>query len=504
MSLWKHHSGHGVSNRLRIIAASCVLATLAPAIVHGAPVSKRPQDEIASTVASLLTKAFPTETCKAGTRLSLGLWMFDEDKVPVGPATAERIYQETVSRLLELRPKCIDVLDSAGLAAVANHLSKSGALEKNGGSILASLTEANQDVTIVVFPSLFNQGGRTVFSLRAADRATGRTIALTAPTPLQDKILAENVSDTALSMDATIRAAGKYFAQNAVGMKAVRPLGIFFEDTGAQPEAGRYMLDKLMAHLSQETVNPVTGKTLKIRGIAVEPKATVGSVVEATTLKDSSATDAEERVHDLSGRLWLRDDVVELRLSMADSGGGTLSWQGRMKVSEFKDLELRPKNPALAARPLETSSFAFQLTSPRGRNPIYRPGEELVLLARLGKDAWVYCFYIDTNGMITTVLPNRFRDESNNFNRLAAKILHQLPDPARDRFRFTLTADTMGEELMTCFASTNEIRAQLPKELFASGMSPIPFLRLEQLRSIFGSLKDTAVSEASVTVTVAQ
>ena len=82
-----------------------------------------------------------------------------------------------LSRLLAVRPKCVDVLDSAGIGVIIDYLSKSGALDKNGGNLIAALNEASQKVDLIAFPSLYNQGGKTVLALRAVERKSGRTIA---------------------------------------------------------------------------------------------------------------------------------------------------------------------------------------------------------------------------------------------------------------------------------------------------------------------------------------
>jgi Domain of unknown function (DUF4384) len=184
--------------------------------------------------------------------------------------------------------------------------------------------------------------------------------------------------------------------------------------------------------------------------------------------------------------------------------GGTIAWQGKVRLADFKDLELLPRNPEAAKHPLPQGAFAFQLTSPRGSAPFYKPGEELTLLLRLGQEATLYCFYVDSKGAIHTILPNPVRGNDPAASRFKAKVLYRLPDASRDPFRFRFTPDTVGEELVVCFASTRDVRTDLPVDLFPDRVRPVPFLTLDRLRELFGSLKDTRISEASVTVTVAQ
>jgi hypothetical protein len=487
--------------RRRIVAAGVALFFVGAGGHISARASQhKSRDTLDTAVERLLDSTFGSKPCATEARQTLGLWVFDDDKIPLTAPAARRLHQELVTRLLAAKPKCVDVLDSAGIGAIIEHLSKAGALEKNGGSVIAALEEAHQNVDLLVFPSLYNQAGKTVLALRVVQRTSGNTLALTTPVTVPAKFLAQDVADEAISLDAAIRTASKYLSDNAPDFKELRPLGIFFEDTGAQPAAGRYLLDHLVSGLTKDIANVLTGNVLKVRSLSIEPTSKADGSV------DAQAFDAEgdQSAYDLSGRYWVRGNSVDLHISMKRGDGTTVAWQGKIRKADFKDLELNPVNPAAILHPLPKGAFAFQLTSPKGTAPIYRPGEELKLFLRLGQDASVYCFYIDSKGGVLTVLPNHYDNNDAAANRFTARTLHKLPDPSRDQFRFRFTSDTSGEELVECFASTRDVRADLPDALFLNDIKVVPFLKLEQLRTLFANLKDTKVSEASVTVTVAR
>jgi hypothetical protein len=102
---------------------------------------------------------------------------------------------------------------------------------------------------------------------------------------------------------------------------------------------------------------------------------------------------------------------------------------------------------------------------------------------------------------VVTVLP---RNADPTANRLAANKLYHLPDEkAEKRFRMTFGGDRLGEEMMVCFATSRDVRTELPAALFPDKFGIIPFLTIEKLRAQFNKLKDIALAEASVTVTVA-
>jgi hypothetical protein len=497
--------GHAVTMR-RLAHISCV-ATLALLLSaadglqnRSAAAVNRPTDTLDSAIAKLVEGTFSSSPCVPDQRQPIGLWVFEEDKVPVAAAAARRLHEELLARLLTARPKCVDVLDSAGIGVIIDHLSRSGALERNGGSLIAALNDANQNVDLIAFPSLYSQGAKTVLALRVVERKSGRTLALTAPVVVPDKYLVQSPADQAVSLEAAVKTASKYFADNTPDLIVVRPMGVFFEDTGAQPAAGRYLMDHLIAELAKDTSNVLTGKVLKVRGLTIEPAPKSDGTVDA---KDLEAGDNSSS-YDLSGRYWIHGGAVDVRFAMKRGDGATLAWQGKIQIGDFKDMELRPASPAVAPQPTPQGAFAFQVTTPKGSTPIYRPGEELTLFIRLGQEASVYCFYVNSKGGVLTVLPNRFSGSDANANRFAAKVLHHLPDPDHDRFSFKFTNDTTGEEQVECFASTRDVRAELPQALFPDQIAPVPFLTLEQLRKLFADLKDTKISEASVTVTVAR
>jgi Domain of unknown function (DUF4384) len=485
---------------------SVLLATLGlQTETSGAPA--RARDSLDGAAANLVGTAFGPRPCPSGNaRRSLGLWVFEEDRLPIAPAAAKRLHQELVGRLLAVRPRCVDVIDSAGIDAIVNHLHRSGALEKSAGNVVAALAEAHQKVDLVVQPALYSQAGSIVLALLAVERVTGKTLAQTAPVEVPERYLGEDASDQAITLDVAIKAAAKHFASNAPEFKEVRPMGIFFEDTGAQPKAARYLMDQVMAALAEETRNVFTGRVLSVRGLTIAPVAKADGAVEPQALEPPKAPTTDSSTYDLSGRYWLRGNAVQVQFSVRRADGTSLAWQGKVRTSEFKDLELRPTNPAAALHPPPKGPFVFQLTSPKGTAPIYRPGDELTLYMRLGQDAFVYCFYVDSKGSILTVLPNPVGAGAGRPNRFAANVLHYLPqrDPDGKYHPFQFTDDTTGEELFTCFATTRNIGVDLPPALFPATLATVPFLTLEQLRKLFAGLKDAQLSEASVTVTVAQ
>ena len=458
-------------------------------------------DPFGPAVRELFDKGLPASACAPGKRVSLGLWTIADEKSPFGPSADKRVYDEVLSRILALRPKCADVIDSAGIGVIADHLQKSGALQDNGGDVLAALAAAHQNVDVVLFPDVFVQKGKPFLTLRLVERSTARTLALTPPAAIPGELVGDSDADAAQSLDAAIKAATDTLLQTAPDLNEFHVAGFYFEATEAQPPAARYLQEQITAALIQRGSNPLTNKLIRARGVSIE--AASPDSVKAEDL-DTRAVTLNSGAYELTGRYWVRPDTLELRVSLTRPDGGTADWRGSIRLADLKGIELRPSNPASLATPLPKAGFAFQVTSPRGVGPVYKPGEDLQLLIRAGQPVWLYCFYVDSQGQITTIFPLPPRLMKDRTAKIEAGKLVQLPDPNRDGFRFRFNANTVGEELVSCYATTRDVTAELPATLFPDTLNPIPFLALDKLRQTFAALRDTQVAESLVTVTVAR
>ena len=493
-------ANYGVPRRgmsLSLVAA--VWLNLFASVADSAPAKS--QDPIGRAVSDLVERSFESNFCAKDKKATVGLWTIPEDKSPVNAQAGKRIYEEMLSRFLRLRPKCVDVLDSAGVGVIVAHLQKSGALENNGDNVLAALSQEHQNVDFVVFPSLYAQSGSVLLSLRVVERESGKTRALTTPFSLPKTFTEGETSDSALPLDAAIKAAAQELLRSAGNVSEIQAGGIFFEGTEAQPPAGRFIREQLTSALVDSGSNPLTNKKIKVRGISIVP-------VDPTQVsaEDLSATSQARKsnAYELTGRYWIRGEALQLKLSLTDPDGGTVGWNGRIRLAEFKGMELKPQNPATFAVPLPKLNYAFQVTSPKGTAPVYRAGEELRLMIRLGKPAYIYCFYVDSKGGIQTILPLPPRLAGGRSNRLEPHKLLTIPDPAKDKFAFRFNADTVGEELVSCFACEHDIRAKLPVTLFPDAPATIPFLTIDKLRQIFAAIPNEPVAESLVTMTVTQ
>lgn len=468
------------------------------ALVSSGAASEPPQDAITE----LTSQLFPLGYCDSGERRSVGIWTFDLDHIPVSSGVADRVYSAALSELIARKPPCVDVLDSSAIREIAEHLKRTGAFRKAGDNPLLALENANRSVSVLLRGDIVAQDGAIFVSFRAVERERGVVLAQTKPWRLPVDYVRSAAEDVAFNLDFALERAANRLVAGAVGMRVIIPLGLYFQDTGAQPPLARYVLAGLMSAIEAETTSLIAGSKLRV----VQPELLLAAKSGAMSTIDDFDPLAQasgklgEGVYELSGRYWQVGDAIDLKLSLRSRTGETVSWQGRIRLSGLPNLEPSPKSGGLRGQ--GESAFLLQMTSPRGAAPYYQPGEALTVFLRSERDAWLACFYIDVNGTTMQVLPNSFQNDRSAESRVMANVLRSLPDPRRDPFEFRFTVNTLGEEALRCFAATKDPSAYLPDVLKGGGFTPLPTDVAARLTDIFHSIPGVLVAEASLTVTV--
>ena len=453
---------------------------------------------IESALRELSSRLAREAPCQKETNYTVGLWKLDGSKIPLPQTTLDRIYSEVVARLVRLQQTCSSLIDSAAIGAIMGHLVKSGAIDRAGGNEIAAIQEIHQDVRFLIFPNIYTQGTSYLISFRLLEKASARTVAQSKPVALPASWVGSSPKDAALTVDMAADAVAENLLAQMGRVKALENRGIFFGDSQSQPAGARFLRDRIEAKMIQRLSNSATSSGVRLRGIKIEAQTASNESADAIN-EDSIAR--RDGVAILSGRYWLRDEVVELRVTMTMPDSQVRAWQGAIRKSEFGKLELENLKTLHSGAQLKTAGYSFQLTTSRGKSPTYRPGESLVLILHSNKNVFVYCFYADSRGNVIPILPTPGRPEASN--TLVANRVRHVPDAKVDTFVMKLTADTLGEEKAVCYASPRDLRNQLPNELFRGRLEPVPLLRLGSLGEVFTALGDD-VAEASVTLTVVE
>lgn len=453
---------------------------------------------IDGAVSELLSRSLLKIDCSA--TLKVGLWHFDKTKVPVSENGGRRIYDEVTAALVDRAPRCMSVLDSVGVGAIMTHLHRSGALSEKGGNVIAALTESHEGVDVVVFPDLYLQNNKLILTMRSVEAQSGRTLSQTAPFALDDDYLTVAAGDEAKPLDLSLREAADVFEAHLTKATDLQVQGVYFEESGAQPAAGRAILDGLLAEITTRS-RERTGNILKTRGIKLS--VTDGAQTSAVELSaEQQARAAGQPL--LSGRYWVLDGALDVTLSLALPEGVPVVWRGRIRKDDFGGLAVRPQNEAVVDAKLPDTSLSFQVTTERGSSPQYHPGETLELVLRSGEEVRVYCYYLDSEKQVFPLLPYSRVQQENGRNKLPANTAVKFPDPARDSVELKFTDATLGEEMITCFASQADLSEAIDPSVVPGSVEAVPLLTLKQLRSMFQRITGGGVAESNVTITLTQ
>ncbi|MFN3076160.1 MAG: DUF4384 domain-containing protein [Alphaproteobacteria bacterium] len=152
-----------------------------------------------------------------------------------------------------------------------------------------------------------------------------------------------------------------------------------------------------------------------------------------------------------------------------------------------------PKKTLLGPTVAETEKpvIGLRITSERGDSPAYGVKQILNASVEMDRNAFLYCFYQDTDGNISRLLPNRFRP--NAFVRSRSVPLSSTRQTVKIRF------DKLGTEHISCVAMNKEV--PLPAEIMTRDLVKLDLNSLDEIASMFRSVDEKTV-EARMDITV--
>jgi hypothetical protein len=497
-----------VARLSRLIVAGLVALSLAAAAA--AAQSKADADPMAAIADELLWGINRTggiydrvKVLITGVKPSIAVAPFDADKIPIGKPLADRYTENLLSELIRKAAGMYKFKPRAALIAIIDDMRETGVLDDPDRNPIAELLKrARADVLVTGKMAL--EGRELILSFKAV-LVDGEV--LVATRARRFPLTREQADATAatLTLEQGMREAVRHLAKGASDMTELRLGGVRFGDTGVQPPFGRY-LEGLLSDLLQKAFPDVlTERRLVVRRAELGARqiaAMRGSPVEAEAMR-RERFDIAPGVYLLTGKYWDFGLSVDVSVKLTDHEGTVVGWRDRVRADSLPPgMVLRPDKDLTELR--EGDGFGeidFALTSARGKDPAYRIKERLDLLMRTDRDAWVYCFYFQADGKTVQIFPNPHFWTKYREPRLAGKILHTVPDSKLFPFELTL-AEPTGEEAIKCFAVTRDVTDDLPEELRGRSLEPLPEDMAARLPRIFRGLRDAAVSEASLAITV--
>jgi hypothetical protein len=156
-------------------------------------------------------------------------------------------------------------------------------------------------------------------------------------------------------------------------------------------------------------------------------------------------------------------------------------------------------NPVAASPVPSSAPPRLAVDSPRGPQPKYRIGETLVVAVEPAADAYVYCYYQDSNRTVARIFPNRFQPDP---------FLHggtRIEIPPAGQKSFAIRFDKAGNtESVACIGSDREIGLRLPARLKAQDLEPLPVNGLDEVAGQFRDIPGARVDDARMAIEVTQ
>ena len=508
------------NRRLRSVLAGALAVTLLPLAVQASddikPVDKKTFDRLAKELiadvqrtlshvpAQNKTEAAINYLKKAyahayGKKPRIALWPFRRDLIPISKIVADQVNDSFLASLLDHAAGRYEFVARDALKAIISDLHETGGLDVAPDDPIAALMQKARKIDILIEGKMHLDGRRISLTYKAV-RMDGAIAGQTSPAYLHLKDPEVLTPPKLLSIDQAIDAAARALADQAGDMTELRLGGIRYQKTGLQPDFARFLQSKLSAALEMQFSNVISERHISVVESQLDDRLR-GVTVEEKQLRDESFAN-DDTSYLLSGDYWLLADTVELRFNLKNRRNKSASWTGRIAASSASGLQIKPASDFENMRENDgLGPFKFQLTSGKGRDPIYRIDEKLDLVIRADDEAWVYCFYRQANDKVIQIFPNPFFWKRFKSPRLAAGVAHTVPGEKLFPFDLKITPPA-GRELVKCFAASRDITAELPKGLRGTSLLPLPETLVGRLSDAFRAPPHTAIAEASLVVTV--
>ena len=472
---------------------------------------KTPFDNLANDLLKGLRETAPTPSffsntpSKPGPKLAVS--PFSAEDIPVSPHFANALNDRLLASIQSVDGKRFRIMSHAEIGALMTELKQISVFD-DVADPLAALMQHQADLVksakpdILIMGTIRNDGTDILLSYKAAWLSTGEIVASTAPQTV-GKASKTNVAQLGLKQVA--KKAANYFREHAADMTEVHLAGIRYKNTGGQPELGAYIQDSMSTALQTAFATVLTERKLIVKQAVLDTdqlndvrKRGLGLEKDVPKPGKPETYDKRPGVYVLSGSYWKLNKAFEVRLSLKDARGRTVSYSHAVAAKSLpQDLAIEPPPEVKDFAEVNGGSPLLRLSSDRGRNPVYQLGEEFNFVVELATDAWLYCFSLNADGELYRVFPNKHHTDAH----LRGPKIHTIPD---DRlFPFILRVrEPLGMEVLKCFATKRNISNVLPAEIMLVDFKPLPKGIERKLSAYVRRHAGRDVSEASLVVTV--
>ena len=418
--------------------------------------------------------------------LKIALQPYRAGEVPVALARAQS-FNDALSRAIEAASSVPGVVvareELPRLFAEAEEFGDSNATQK--------LLEAAKADVLVVGAMVPARGGVEI-SYKAFDSRNGRQLASAAP-----RFVAVDASaPSGMTLDQALAATADALLKQAPDMKSVETLGVYYQQSEIQTAFGGYIGRELAGRLVERVGGQAATPAALLRpALAQMEKLAPGGTEEAML-------NARPGLYLLSGTIWDMGADVEVRMTLRGKSDKVASYGVRIRRDALPAsfLPLAPTSTQnVAVRREALGPFALQLTSDRGRRPVYGIGDSAHLVVQSAQDGYLYCFHqasSSAGGSITRIFPNQYYNNAT----IRRDVSIHIPD---DAMKFALDVQgPAGVEYVRCFVLDRDLGATLQGWNRDSDLGALNVASLDELGRLIRASPSAAVSEATLVMTI--
>ena len=351
-------------------------SALALTIALGMPIPAQARDMAGATERLADTIAARAE-CRAGAELMIGIFPFDEARLPLAPGGAFALYEAFLGDLVAGAPDCVRFIDGRGAFVTLEYLGRGEMLRESGQQQRARIrdTLASADFTLDGTVVETAEGPLAVF--RFTDMASGQALGR-AEFAVPQRYRGDGCGVGALPVDAAVRGIASDLLDRTSGLIAIKAGGGRHGPTDTVTDAGRYLEGQVLAELAQAAENIFSDRAVRIQRSDAPAAPTMGQ-------------------HALHLHYWPCDGDGAARLSV------TLRDAEGRDVSEQRDISLASLPAGLPLRPA-TPSGELVVTP-----AVATIGDDIALLAAPPAGCAPFFFNLAPSGRVTPIPLQFFR-----------------------------------------------------------------------------------------------
>lgn len=428
----------------------------------------------------------------------IAVWPFKKGQIPVPVETTEAWNESLTDSLLREGGPGLKLVTRTDLAVLIKEVSSMDVTGEVENPVALVARNATADILVIGRGLTVEDGVQ--LSYRAVEVKTGAILGTTGRHLVKVDFAAAGKNQPSMTLDTALEDAATQLSNIGPVMKRVRMGGVRYGDSGIQPPFGQFVMRRATDLLQEKMNDPIAGNRLKVvEGVLDEKRLEKARGIDMNAKKvDDLVAGQEEGDYLLAGTYWDFEGQVELRLSLRNAQGEGRAWSRRiLKASIPPKLDLVPKKPDFGDSENDgLGPIGLDLTSNKGRNPVYSIGETMVLMVRTTEDAHLYCFYKQVDGNTLKIFPNPYVTAA----KIKGRAMQRIPGPGMP-FEFTVS-EPVGVETVKCFALDQEVIRKLPPEAGRNSLDPLPPVIANRLPGLFRDIPGVKISEATMTVTV--